>query len=271
MPIIVLTIVVLGLGYWLYRRRAKAQLRKDWLATPLTEHERAIVHEQVPLVRTLPDHLQQKLEGKINLFLSEFDFYGYNGLEITEEIELSIAAQACILVMNTDAWFDHLTNVMVYPGAFRAKQAHHDGYVVTEVNETRSGESWSRGPVILSWDCVVQGAANGRDGHNVVFHEFAHQLDDLTGHTNGVPILGKDQTFTRWERVILDAFDRHVANTERGRKTAMDPYGAENHQEFFAVAIETFFEKPERFKKEEPQVYAELSKLLRLDPLEWTK
>ena len=105
----------------------------------------------------------------------------------------------------------------------------------------------------------------------MVFHEFAHQLDDLTGHTNGVPILGKDQTFTRWERVFLDAFDRHVANTERGRKTAMDPYGAENHQEFFAVAIETFFEKPERFKKEEPQVYAELSKLLRLAPLEWTQ
>ena len=148
-------------------------------------------------------------------------------------------------------------------------QREHDGYVVTERETVRTGESWSRGPVILSWAHAEQGAANDRDGHNVVLHEFAHQLDDLSGHTDGAPVLNSGQSFAEWERVFVTAYERHAQNVETGTLTVLDEYGASNVQEFFAVAIESFFERPGDLKREEPDVYQQLSKLLRLDPLTW--
>jgi MtfA peptidase len=108
-----------------------------------------------------------------------------------EEMRLSIAAQACLLVVNIDTWYDNLRTILVYPSAFKSKRVRYKGYVVTERETVRTGESWARGPVILSWTHAREGAANDHDGHNVVFHEFAHQIDDLSGHTDGVPNLSE--------------------------------------------------------------------------------
>lgn len=265
--LIILALVVAGAIA--YRFRSGQQTRSRLLATALSDHERTIVAAQVPLTQKLPAELRGKLEGKINAFLNQVEFVGYNGLEVTEPMRLSIAAQACLLVVNSDTWYDHLHSVLIYPGAFKSRQKEHSGFVVTERETVRTGESWSRGPVILSWEHARQGAIDDRDGHNVVFHEFAHQIDDLSGHTDGVPNLNSSQSFADWARVFVKAYETHVKNVRAGLETVFDPYGAEGHEEFFAVAVEVFFEKPVALKRREPAVYGQLAMLFQLDPSTW--
>lgn len=239
------------------------------MATPLTARQRGVIAQLVPIVRRLPENLRPKLEGKINLFLDQVTFRGNNGLEITEEIKLSIAAQACLLVVNSPAWYETLRNILVYPAAFRTHRPTHDGYVVHENRDVLLGESWARGPVVLSWAHALDGGLKEDDGHNVVIHEFAHQLDALTGHTDGIPILRKGQAYAGWEKAMLDAFNAHLERVEDGRATLIDPYGASGHEEFFAEAIVTFFERPRDLLREEPTLYAQLAELLALDPAQW--
>jgi len=264
-----LFLLLIVAGVFGYRHWVRQWTRTNLLATPLSDHQRAIVAHEVPLTRKLPSEFHGKLEGKINAFLDQTDFIGCNGLEVTEEMQLSIAAQACLLVVNNDTWYDHLTTILIYPSAFKSKQTEHNGYVVTERETVRTGESWSRGPVILSWAHTKQGAINDKDGHNVVFHEFAHQIDDLSGHTDGVPNLDKNQNFADWEHVFVKAFKSHVQHVQAGRKTVFDAYGAEGHEEFFAVAVEVFFERPAALKHHEPAVYEQLAMLFRLEPSTW--
>lgn len=260
--------LLIAAAVWL-RGHLRLRKRARILATTLTAEQRRVVDQLVPIVRHLPEPLRAKLEGKINLFLDQVTFRGQNGLEVSEAMRLSIAAQACLLVVNSPAWYETLRNVLIYPSAFRARRATHDGYVVHDNSFAMLGESWARGPVILSWDHALQGGLDPEDGHNVVIHEFAHQLDGLSGHTNGIPVLRKGQAYAGWEKAMLDAFDEHVTRVERGHSTLIDPYGATNHEEFFAEAIVTFFEKPKALHREEPALYRELSHLLALDPAGW--
>lgn len=267
--IIFFAVLVLLLGAVCFLLWSKRQARAKYLGTALSDDQRAIVADEVPLTRRLPPGLRGAFEGKIALFLHQVEFVGCNGLEVTEEMRLSIAAQACLLVANTDIWYRYLNTVLIYPGAFKSRVQAHDGYVVTEHEVVRIGESWMRGPVVLSWAHSRQGAADSADGHNVVFHEFAHRIDALSGDTNGVPVLGEGQSFAEWEAVFLDAYERHLRNVEAGHRTVFDAYGATNHEEFFAVSVEVFMEKPKALNREAPAVYAQLAKLFRLDPLQW--
>ncbi len=264
--LLVLASAAFGGRLWI-NRRTRARL----LASALSDREREIVEEAVPLIRRLPPELRKALDGKMALFRHQVRFIGCNGLEVTEEMELAIAAQACVLVVNTDAWYQTLRTILIYPGAFKSRRAERDGYVVTERETVRDGESWARGPVILSWKAAEQGASDDRDGHNVVFHEFAHQIDDASGRADGVPLLNKDQTFAEWARVFVDAFDRLKTNITHGHQSVIDPYGATGHEEFFAVSVEVFFERPHALKAEEPEVYDQLARLFRLDPGSWSQ
>lgn len=264
--LIVLLVAASALGFRYWSRR---KARKSLLATALSDHQRAVVAQQVPLTRRLPPEFRNTFEGKINAFLDQVEFVGCNGLEVTEEMQLSIAAQACLLVTNSDTWYENVSTILIYPGAFKSLRAERHGYVVTERETVRIGESWSRGPVILSWAHTQQGAIDDTDGHNVVFHEFAHQLDDLSGKTNGIPILDKSQNFADWEHVFVEAFKSHVQHVHDGRNTIFDAYGAQGHEEFFAVAVEVFFERPAALKTSEPAVYDQLAMLFRLDPAAW--
>lgn len=269
-PLLILLVPValaaaLGVRAW-----SRRQTRVRLLATPLADDQRALLARQVPLLRKLPADLRRTLEGKINLFLHQVEFQGCGGLQVTDAMRLSIAAQACLLVVNTDRWYRHLTTVMIYPGAFRSRQVEHHGYVVTERETVRVGESWTRGPVILSWEDTEHGAQDDGDGHNVVFHEFAHKLDDQTGHTDAIPDLGRAaQSYADWARVFTAAFDRHVARVETGQPTVLNAYGATRPEEYFAVAVEAFFEQPAALAGDEPEVYAQLARLFRLDPKTW--
>ena len=265
-PLILMALVAGALGVWVWSKRQK---RMRLLAAGLTASQRAIVDDQVPLIRKLPAELQGKLEGKINLFLDQVDVIGCNGLKVTEEIRLSIAAQACLLVVNSDVWYETLKTILIYPGAFKSRQARHNGYVVTERETIRAGESWARGPVVLSWAETRRGALNDHDGRNVVFHEFAHQIDDLSGRTDGVPRLERDQSLCGWTSALAGAYRRHVHTVERGRRTVVNAYGAEGPEEFFAVSVEAFFERPVELKRAEPALYEQLSKLFHLEPSSW--
>lgn len=266
---VVLLLASLVVGLLLYRRHARRQKRKALLASPLTQEQRAIVQRLVPLTKRLPRDLQLKLEGKINLFLDQVTFRGKNGLEVTEPMRLSIAAQACLLIVNSSLWYDTIRNVLIYPSAFFTHRGQHDGHIVHENSNMTLGESWVRGPVILAWDHALHGGLDASDGQNVVIHEFAHQLDSLTGHTNGIPILRKGQAYAGWEEAMLEAYNEHVARVQNGEHSLIDPYGATNHQEFFAEGIVTFFERPQELRREEPALYAQFAKLLALDPAQW--
>lgn len=267
LPYLLIALIIIAVIWW--RRVVKQRKREELLASPLSAGQRAIVARLVPMVRRLPDGLRSKLEGKINLFLDQITFRGCAGLEVTEEMRLSIAAQACLLIVNSDAWYSTLRNVLVYPAAFDPHRGTHDGYVIHENGHGLLGESWARGPVVLSWAHALHGGLRENDGENVVIHEFAHQLDSLTGHTNGIPVLSKGQAYEGWEAAMLEAYNAHVSQVEQGLETLIDPYGASNHEEFFAEAIVTFFEKPVAMHREEPALYAQLSKLLALDPARW--
>ncbi len=268
-PWIILGIALLIAALALFRRYAKQRKRKSLLASSLTAEQRAVVEKLVPLVRRLPAPVRAALEGKINLFLDQIAFRGQTGLEVTDEMRLSIAAQACLLVVNSPVWYDTLRNVLIYPSAFLTHRNTHDGHLVHENSHATLGESWARGPVILSWDHALHGGLDADDGHNVVIHEFAHQLDGLSGHTNGIPLLRKGQAYAGWESAMLAAFDDQVQRVENGERTLIDPYGATSHQEFFAEAIVTFFERPHAMRDQMPALYEQLATLLALDPARW--
>ncbi len=269
MTYLLLLIILAVPAALVFRHVSRRSRQRQLLQSGLTATDRALVAEEVPLLEKFPFELRPALEGQIRLFLDQVDFIGCNDLEVTDRMRLSIAAQACLLTVNTDQWYDTLRTILVYPGAFKSRQARYQGYVVTEEESVRLGESWVRGPVILSWPHSEQGARNDEDGHNVVLHEFAHQFDNLSGHTDGAPLMSKGQSFAEWSRVFLKAYETHLEAVQKGHKTVLDAYGATAHEEFFAVAVEVFFEKPIRLKREEPEVYAQISELFRLDPASW--
>ena len=269
MPQLILLALIATAAFITYRLWIGRAKRNTLLGSRLTARQTAILAQQVPLLTKLPAELLPKLEGKIQLFLDQVEYHGCNGLKVTEEMRLAIAAQAALLVVNIDQWYTTLRTILIYPGAFTSRQQRYDGYVVTEEDSVRLGESWAHGPVILSWPHSEQGAQKDEDGHNVVLHEFAHQLDTLSGHADGAPVMNKGQNFDDWSRVFLNAYEDHLDAVETGRKTVLDAYGATAHEEFFAVAVEVFFEKPARLKREEPEVYAQLCDFFQLDPANW--
>ena len=255
-----------GFGYFAWKKR---MARKALLASALSAHQRRIIAHQVPITRRLPKGLRAALEGKIQLFLDQIDFIGCDDLDVTEEMRLSIAAQACLLVVNTKAWYRDLRTILVYPGAYKSQAKRRNGYVVTENEAVRLGESWARGPVVLSWEAAEFGAQNDRDGHNVVFHEFAHQLDNLSGQTDGAPILDWNQSSAEWARIFKAAYAKHMRDVSSGRATVIDNYGATGPEEFFAVVVELFFERPQALRLAEPEIYVQLATYFDLDPLSW--
>lgn len=228
------------------------------------------MNRNVALYRYLPDPLKKELQGHIQVFLDEKIFEGCGGLKITDEIRVTIAAQACILLLNRKpTYYPKLYTILVYPGAYVAKKVTVIGMQHTEEMTVRAGESWTRGEVVLAWDNVRQEAIDLADGHNVVLHEFAHQLDQEDGSADGAPILEKLSSYRTWARVLSKEYQDLQQRVLSGRKDIMDAYGATDPAEFFAVATETFFERPKQMKLTHPELYEELESYYGLDPLKW--
>ncbi len=235
------------------------------------EEWKELLAENVPLYLRLPDELKIRLHERVARFISSTRFEACNGLELTERMILTIAAQASMLVLFRDGEpYPDLRTVYLYPTTFSSVQKRRDAYgIVTEGEVHRLGESWETGTVILAWDSVEQGARNIHDARNVTFHEFAHQLDHEDGNTDGAPGLPSREAYRSWARVFQENYAEFLGEIAAGKRTLMDQYGATNPAEFFAVATETFFEKPRQLYKKMPELYAELKVYYGVDPQEW--
>lgn len=280
MPAFIIFCLALLLIGWLIGQPWLTDRRRQRIrARPFPAAWRDILKRRVPYVRALPADLQLQLKQLIQVFLAEKAFIGCDGLEITDEIRVTIAAQACLLILNRPRdYYPGLRQILVYPNSFVVQRGHTDPAGVThEGRQVLAGESWADGQVILSWHDTLTGAATPDDGQNVVIHEFAHQLDQETGSANGAPILARRAHYARWSEVLGTEFRKLQARASRYRfehdgqsePSLFSDYGATDPAEFFAVISEVFFEQPERMASEHPALYRELSGFYRLDPLSW--
>ena len=272
MSLLILAVLLAGLLTWLLREPLFARWRRARIrARPFPAAWREILRHRVPYFRTLPADLQLQLKKHIQVFLAVKPVVGCDGLAITDEMRVVIAAHACLLLLNrrTDV-FPNLTQVLVYPGRFLVKREVTDGIGLARQEErVLSGESWSHGQVILSWDDVQEAASNPDSGRNVVVHEFAHQLDQEDGSANGAPFMRGRARRSRWAEVMSAEFQTLQSRVFGDEPSLIDPYGATNPAEFFAVVSEVFFGRPRELADAHPRLYAELSAFYRLNPLSW--
>jgi Mlc titration factor MtfA (ptsG expression regulator) len=258
---------------WKKRRRKKLQSR------PFPPAWNQILEARCPFYRRLPIEDQRELQGHIQVFLAEKSFEGCGGLVMTDEMKVCIAAQACLLLLHRQTdYYPELRSILVYPSAYFVTETRHVGAgVMQESQSSRLGEAWQHGAVVLAWDAVRQGTADPDDGHNLVFHEFAHQLDYEDGSANGAPVLGDGHTssarksrYATWARVLSTEFERLRADAQRGQTSVLNEYGATNPAEFFAVATESFFERPREMRQKHPELYKELKQYYLQDPAQWS-
>jgi hypothetical protein len=205
-----------------------------------------------------------KLKELALLFLAEKQFAGAHGLEVTDAMRVSIAAQACVPILELGLdWYAGFTGIVVYPGDFRVRRSHTDEHgVVHEWDDELAGEAMPGGPVVLSWDAAANDAQI-----NVVIHEFAHKLDMLNGEADGLPPLHPGMTRAAWTAAFEAAYAGFCDALERGKETWLDPYAAEHPSEFFAVISEAFFEQPAETRRRYPDVYEQLKLFYRQEPL----
>jgi len=246
-----------------FDKKKRARLREQ----PFPDEWRKLLERDVPYVKLLSPEERTELEGHIHVFLAEKSFEGCGGLELTDEIRVSIAAQACLLLLGRDVEpYPGIDVILVYPSAYKGQFTNSSDGVVIEGDTTRLGEASTRGILVLSWDDVLRGAADVRDGHNVVIHEFAHALDHEDGSSDGAPPLSRRANYAPWARVFGAEYEKLIDADERRKKTIIDKYGATNPAEFFAVVTETFFEKPLQMREKHPELYEQLRAYYRQDP-----
>ena len=251
---------------WLRNKR-----RDQILATPFPTQWEKLIQKNIPYYQYLDQEERQDLQDLAQVFIAEKHWLGCNGLELTDEIRVVIAAHACLLILALPSdCYQRVESIYVYPttvfsperktGFFEISTAPAEGPTAI------LGEAHYRGPVILVWDTVKKETRHPEHGHNVVYHEFAHKLDMLDGKADGTPPLTTKEEYERWievcSHVYLDLSDK----VEDGRPTFLDGYGATSEAEFFAVATEAFFCQPEQLKHHRPELYQVLKEFYRQDP-----
>lgn len=252
------------------RFETKRQRRNRIRSQPFPNDWDAILHRQVPLYQRLSDQDRQELQGLIQIFVDEKHFEGCGGLTLNDAIRVTIAAQACILLLHRETdLYPRLISILVYPSTYVAQARQPiGGGMVLEGEVARLGEAWKDGVVVLSWDNVVAGASDIHDGHNVVLHEFAHQLDQENGPADGAPVLEHRSQYVSWARVLGNEYEQLRQAASQGRPSVLDRYGATNPAEFFAVATECYFEKPKELQCMHPELFEELRAYYHFDPTE---
>lgn len=245
---------------WLKRRR-----RQRLMAMPFSPTWLGYLHRNVRQYRLLSAAEQARLRERVQVFVAEKHWIGCGGLAIDDEMRVTIAAQACLLVLGIDYeyHYDRVKSVLVYPGTYLHPPSMYFG--LGDEGYQIYGEAWHRGPVVLSWS---NARASYQPGGNLVFHEFAHHLDDLDGGMDGLPPL-EPADERRWQVVIEREYRRLARDSAAGRATLLDKYGASSHAEFFAVATEHFFEAPIALAGRHPKLYGVLRGFYRQDPARW--
>jgi Mlc titration factor MtfA (ptsG expression regulator) len=260
--------------------------RRRALARPLAPGQIAVLERNVVQYQRMLPQQQTQLQRLVQQFLVDKKFVGCAGLEVSEEMRVTVAGQACLLLLGRAgraAVYPQLHTILLYPGAFLVPRNEVDeAGVVTPRRQDLLGESWGDGRVVLSWQHVRRGAAEtaaadeladpapGQHAHNVVLHEFAHQLDSESGSNNGAPYLGSAASYRSWSQVLSRDFAALRADAVFGAHGVLDHYGATSPAEFFAVATESFFEQPHRLAERHPALFAEFEKYYRVDPRAWS-
>jgi Mlc titration factor MtfA (ptsG expression regulator) len=234
---------------------------------PLRRWETAL--SQAAVLAPLASEERHRLRELTSRFLQDKTISGAQGVFVTDEMRVLIAAQACLLILNLDLdYFAGWHEVIVYPNSFVVTREEHDeAGVVHQTQHALHGESWQQGPVILSWQDIRPGAHPHGPGSNVILHEFAHKLDMLNGTANGMPPLHAAMSRPAWTEALSSAYDDLYQKLKRRHHTAIDPYAAESPAEFFAVLSETFFELPTLLNDTYPKVYEAFKQFYRQDPL----
>jgi MtfA peptidase len=261
-PVLIAIIIII-------RKLMRKSRHQQFMRAPFPQGWEDILEKVFPLYNRLPENLQAELKGKVQIFLDEKNFEGAVGFEISDEIQVSIAAQACFIILNRDVdVYPGLISIVVYPATYKHKGMDIAG-VINDGEKSIAGESWGTDLIVLAWNQVVAGAGDINDGQNVVFHEFAHQLDAMDGDTDGIPVLDKGSSYESWIEVCGDEFAALVDELKTRKKLVMDRYGATNPAEFFAVATESFFERPVDMKKKHPKLYEQMKKYYKQNPVDY--
>ncbi|MDC8785412.1 M90 family metallopeptidase [Roseateles koreensis] len=262
----------LGLMAWLAAAPfVRAHRRRKLREQPFPAAWRRILRRRVPAVQRLPANLQLRLKQDMQVFLAEKPIIGCKGLVVSDDMRVTIAAQACMPLLGLRrGYYPQLKQILLYPGAFVVERAQ-TGAAGVQMDQRRvlAGESWAQGQILLSWQDVLQGAADPTDGQNVVIHEFAHQLDQVKGFANGAPPLNSTPAHRRWARIMQSEFDALRRRLARGETGLIDAYAATDPAEFFAVCSELFFECPTDLAAQHPALYEQLSRYYRINPLSW--
>ena len=225
---------------------------------------------EIPVYRRLPPADRDELRRHMVVFLDEKRFEGCGGLDVTDVMRVTVAANACLLLLHRENdYFPRLSSIVMYPRSYLGRRSDlDDAGVVHDEIEERLGESWALGTVVLSWKDILEDS-RCCDDMNVILHEFTHQLDAENGADDGMPLISSRSLRKEWESVFTAAFERLRQEDDAGMETFLDPYGAESPAEFFAVVTECFFQLPRELRREHPDIYAVLSRYFNQDPSSW--
>lgn len=254
--------------HWLRKRR-----RRRLLAEPFPSRWIAFLEQNVGHYRLLSSKDQGRLRDIARILVAEKEWLGRGGLFVNEEIKVTIAAQAALLLLGLDhGYYSRVRDIVVFPKSFHTPVAE-DNWEDDELSETElAGQAVNRGPVLLAWNEVLTEGREPDAGYNVVIHEFAHQLDFLDGLTGGVPVLGDRALESRWRYVMTVAFEDHRrAINAKNSATFFTAHAAESETEFFADATEAFYCRPIDLAAIHPEMYQLLAAYYRVDPAVWFK
>ncbi|WP_462158576.1 M90 family metallopeptidase [Pseudoalteromonas sp. GB56] len=271
--ILIVLLVAFVVVYWRQDSLRLTSWQRKYKEAELSEPQKQLLLRVMPIYKAMTDADRAKLEKHICWFMGEKRFLGRDGLQVNDAMKLVVAADACLLMLNKP-WplYPNVKEVLLYPSAYYANVTQRDvAGLVSYHQVVREGESWPGGTLVLSWHDVLEGNRLPGDGHNLVFHEFAHQLDQVTGQTNGTPELPNKGAYARWAEVFTRAFNKLKSHVAYNMPHVMHSYGATNEAEFFAVATETFIEKPHQMRQFDAELFNILKDYYQFDPSDWQR
>ncbi len=240
---------------WLLKNR-----RQRLLAKPFPEPWKQWLDRNVLHYRLMSESERASLRAGVRIFVAEKYWEGCGGLAISDEMKVTIAGQACLMLLGIEHdFFRAVQTILVYPTSFRIPGEHG----------RFEGQSHHRGPVILSWDQVLAEGSDPTSDDNLVIHEFAHQLDEMDGYVNGTPFLTSRELADRWHTAMTTEYERLARAIQNGESTFLGDYASSDDTEFFSVASERFFMQPEGLRRHHPLLFELLADFYRVDPIRW--
>lgn len=246
-----------------FRRWSRAGVKRQ----EFSDNQRQVLDYQVPRWQSLPETRRSQYQAIVQVMLSEQSFEGCDGLEVSDEMRLTVCGNAALMLLGVnDYYFDGVTSILLYPQSFRRRRQGR--YSMEEVQN--AGEAWQYGPIILSWaDCDVHSPLR-KHGRNVIVHEFAHHLDGIDGEMGGSVQMPNKTLQDEWDQTVQAELHQLQMAVAHHHSTFLDPYGAESQAEFFAVLSEAFFEEPAELKVQHPKLFELTAHYYQINPVDWT-